>query len=323
MFKNEIIPPAPEHRPGLMFSGQGKDVDYDFNKKIEIFRNLVVYKKCLSNVEEVFKTVLESEAYQETHYAISPWSIWHGNWAGMASQIDVSVESIRQPESDIDLKEKKFLDDVYDHYYACLKDYLKNNTKDMRWPSWVDSFDFSDTSVWMKSGMSLLKYDEPDYSSGFDYSSPAMNYHTDANIYNEESNDTKQIFTVTFYINDNYEGGEISFYDEENNLVYDYKPKAGDITIFPSGLPFYHGVNPFSGGPRYLIRMFFLYYHPGTPEWHANKEKYGEEEWKKMEHERLEKHYQQADNLLEISYDGNTVTKFKKAFPKQKPIKVD
>jgi hypothetical protein len=305
------------------FENKGLDLDYNFHNKITIFKNLVVYKKFLSNVEDIFKTITDSELYNKQEYVIKPWGEWAGNWIGKATQIDVSAMSLEEPTNEIAENENRFLRETFNHYFAALKDYLKNSTEEMEWPHWVKNFDFADDSVWMPSGMTLLKYDEPDYTSDFDYSKPAMNYHTDANNFDEESNDTKQVFTVTFYVNDNYEGGEISFYDSINNLVYDYKPSAGDVTIFPSGLPFYHGVNPFSGGPRYLIRMFLLYMHPGTPEWHANKEKYGEEAWEKMEKERLEAHYYSGGNLLEISYDGKTSTHFKKAFPKQKPIKVE
>lgn len=305
------------------FDKKGLDINYNFDNKINIFKDLVVYKKFLSNVEEIFKTVTDSELYEKTEYVIKPWGNWAGNWVGKATQLDVNPMSLEKPTNNIAVRENKFLFDMFDHYFVALKDYLKSNAENMVWPEWVENFDFTNDSVWMPSGITLLKYDEPDYSSDFDYSKPAMNYHTDANNYDEESNDTKQILTVTFYLNDNYEGGEISFYDSINNLVYDYKPSAGDVTIFPSGLPFYHGVNPFSGGPRYLARMFFMYMHPGTPEWHLNKEKYGEDVWKEMERKRLEEHYYSGGNLLEISYDGKTTTHFKKAFPKQKPIKVE
>ena len=58
-------------------------------------------------------------------------------------------------------------------------------------------------------------------------------------------------FICMFYINDDYDGGEISFPDHD--IVY--KPKSGDILIYQS--KFMHEVLPMSGNPRYNIGIGF------------------------------------------------------------------
>jgi hypothetical protein len=61
----------------------------------------------------------------------------------------------------------------------------------------------------------------------------------------------KDNFICMFYINDNFEGGELSFPD----LNIEYKPKPGDILIYQS--KFLHEVKPMTGSPRYNIGIGF------------------------------------------------------------------
>lgn len=90
----------------------------------------------------------------------------------------------------------------------------------------------------------------------------AMNYHTD--FIQHESAILEQNFYITclFYLNDNYDNGEISFKvldDKHEKIVFscDYKPNAGDIVIFPSTPPFYHGVKKTQNGEKYIIRTYW------------------------------------------------------------------
>jgi hypothetical protein len=68
--------------------------------------------------------------------------------------------------------------------------------------------------------------------------------------------DRNHIITTMIYLNDEYEFGEIKFYDKENGFVY-YKPEAGDVIIFPSFYPFYHNPNMPIGQNRYAIRSSY------------------------------------------------------------------
>lgn len=55
-------------------------------------------------------------------------------------------------------------------------------------------------------------------------------------------------FSLVAYINDDYEGGEISF--PNHNVTV--KPKAGSMIMFPSQEPYIHEVKPITSGTRYM-----------------------------------------------------------------------
>jgi len=55
--------------------------------------------------------------------------------------------------------------------------------------------------------------------------------------------------STVFYLNDDYEGGEIEF----PSFNVKYKPEAGDLIMFPSSYAYRHKVNPVTSGVRYSI----------------------------------------------------------------------
>jgi len=59
---------------------------------------------------------------------------------------------------------------------------------------------------------------------------------------------TDLAFSLVCYLNDDYEGGEISFPDHNITI----KPKKGSLIMFPSQTPFIHEVKPILSGDRYM-----------------------------------------------------------------------
>lgn len=107
-----------------------------------------------------------------------------------------------------------------------------------------------------------------------------MNHHTDYMVEDAESEGDKFGITAVLYPNDDYEGGELSFrISKEDGTVkeFDYKPKAGDLVMFPSGPPYFHGVKRVYGSPKYITRLYWMYEYEGSKDWHDLKAKYGEQ----------------------------------------------
>jgi len=65
-----------------------------------------------------------------------------------------------------------------------------------------------------------------------------------------------KLYTALLYLTDDYEGGEITFYDggpEEKDKSVTYRPKAGSLFLFEGIDP--HSVNPVISGRRALFSM--------------------------------------------------------------------
>ena len=58
-----------------------------------------------------------------------------------------------------------------------------------------------------------------------------------------------------YYINDDYEGGEINFPDHNLNI----KPKANSLIIFPGNENYVHEVRKIIDKDRYTSSMWFQY----------------------------------------------------------------
>lgn len=141
---------------------------------------------------------------------------------------------------------------------------------------------------WMHQSPSVCVYRE----EGGVTDEMSMHYHTDYQPEKAEARGYQFKLTCTMYLNDDYDGGELAFAlvndrnSPENAEKFDYKPTAGDILVFPSTHPFYHGVKRLRKGDRYFVRNFWLEYFPGTPEWLAGEAEHGEDLWAEMEKER-------------------------------------
>ena len=71
--------------------------------------------------------------------------------------------------------------------------------------------------------------------------------------------------SLVAYPNDDYEGGELSF----GKLGISFKPKAGDLYIFPSTYLFSHRAMPVTSGLKYSIVTMLDYNEKAhTPEFH-------------------------------------------------------
>jgi hypothetical protein len=87
-----------------------------------------------------------------------------------------------------------------------------------------------------------------------------MFYHTDYPRDRIGEPEPKASLTVTMYLNDNYDGGDLMFKilnEDGSTRDVSHKPASGDIVIFPSRTPYYHAVRKVTNGFKYFVRNFW------------------------------------------------------------------
>lgn len=172
-----------------------------------------------------------------------------------------------QPDPDRTREEEKpYVKEVIDLFYQGTKQYFEEVGVVL------DNYEFL--------SFSLAKYN----------TGGSMLYHTDYQQERAHIFEPKFNTTCLFYLNDNYTGGEISFAIIDENTggikdLIDYKPEAGDMVIFPSNLPVYHGVKPITEGEKYIIRTYWKTTPDASADWEAGVAEYGLEEWKQKQEE--------------------------------------
>jgi hypothetical protein len=110
------------------------------------------------------------------------------------------------------------------HFSECLDDYLSR-------------YGGSLESKSSNGGFNVLKY-----SSGTGYVS-----HMD------DGPNTHRRVSAVGYLNDNFSGGGLRF----QYLNFTYEPSAGDIVMFPSGIPYSHEAMPVTSGVKYSIASWW------------------------------------------------------------------
>jgi hypothetical protein len=292
----------------------------------EIFKQCIVYQVEDFDAKGVLDVIKSSEGIQEGHL-IAEWEDWYTfgkktKFIDARKETNPVTEDLDRIYTDAHMKVKTVIDRCINDYIA---NYLDSGQRS--WPdyvdfsdlkkgvykkkSYIDSIDFADlesedvlesmmdlkivtcdntgdpifrnpSNGWSDSSYDLLRHDpltDREYAIG---------WHTDRNEGLDEAPGPKSILSVTIYLNDDYEGGEIAFLKDGDDKVIVYKPKAGDIVIFPSSNPFQHAAMPIkSNVPKYFIRHFLTWSYPGSEDWNLNAKKFGLDEWIQMEHERI------------------------------------
>jgi predicted 2-oxoglutarate/Fe(II)-dependent dioxygenase YbiX len=62
------------------------------------------------------------------------------------------------------------------------------------------------------------------------------------------------IISLSITFNDDYEGGNFSFFDGEHVI----KTKAGSVLMFPSNFMYPHAITPITRGTRYSMVTWFI-----------------------------------------------------------------
>lgn len=67
-----------------------------------------------------------------------------------------------------------------------------------------------------------------------------------------------RVCTAIYYINDDYEGGELVFPEQGAT----FRPKPGEVIVMPATEGYPHEVRPITKGNRYAVRCFYVCHVP-------------------------------------------------------------
>lgn len=236
---------------------------------VEIYPKVFVYKNVLSDPKKMYDAMKESDLDADGRYVLKKWDPWaHFGTYTQVKHPSEWDESLLSDERFI--REKEFTEEVQAAYDKVIMDYVEKTGVEL-------------PESWRFSGCSYSKYfDQIDTLSN----KMTMQYHTDHITSQKDMPGEKFFITCTMYINDDYDGGDIEFYVD--GQLINHKPVAGDILVFPSTEPYYHGVKTILNGEKFFVRNFVMYTFPGTKEWLDNQLRLGAYRWAKKEFERIE-----------------------------------
>lgn len=272
----------------------------------EIFPRIFVYKNLLPRHSQLYSDIKKIEESSNGNYLITKWTDWftYGtycnvkNYEEIIDSITDSVQSCTKHEEylrniEAYMLERNVVDTIQSSNCIAISHYIGiNNVK------------LPDKSYITKPNIAKYVADVmPNYSRN---DSLAMQFHTDYRLGEWYWPQDNFLLTCTTYINDDYSGGEIIFSVKDNFIPY--KPKAGEILVFPSGSPLYpespnrqpyfHATNSVKNNPKYFIRNYVTYEYEGDSTWFENAHKYGEN-WKEIAKDRSQGH-----NLIIVEYDN-------------------
>jgi hypothetical protein len=206
------------------------------------------YEDCINNFEELMKTIDELDDMEKSD-GISSWLDWTASndktfIYGLTKTYDLS--QINNMEEPYKSKMLYVYNTISESFYEVCKDYAKE-MGDLDEPNLFPVFNIKK------------------YNAGV-----GMGSHFDQN-----DGDTTLRYSFNIYLNDDFDGGEVSFtlseyseskekpspeldYDiavKNNSIDFAVKPKAGSIVIFPSSAPYYH--------TAHLVKNKFKYMIPG------------------------------------------------------------
>lgn len=231
----------------------------------KLHEQVFYYQEVIKDPQELIDLIEELDLDESTHAAIPAWGPWLSNskdGVAFGGKKDFNLGALETLNSnrkkDVEraiFAIKKAVEDVAEAYYR------------------DRGFDGKPN---MSPFAGIMKY-----TPGC-----AMGAHFDA-----QAGDQTLKYSIVLYLNENYEGGEISFairdydlrdpayghmkplddvHDPGNKDLIDFwlKPKAGSALIFPSTHPFMHRVHDMKAGDKYIFPGFVFIdgFEMGNPE---------------------------------------------------------
>jgi len=231
----------------------------------EIYPYICVYSDLIEDPAEIYgiaKCILNSEKnFLFFNYEWSHFGDYSSTRIPKDPGLDLStVKKIAKETNDKALSnEIKLYETFVNTLDYVFNDYtLRYNIK-LPSKSYLSHLDTGINIARYKVGFSI--HDQYNMSDSKDGKS--MDWHTDFVPQREESEDNFLV-TCNIYINDDYTGGEIGFKIGED--IVTYKPKAGEVIVFPSGSPHFpidkkylHHALIANESNKYFSRNYIMY----------------------------------------------------------------
>jgi hypothetical protein len=245
----------------------------------ELYDGVYYYENIISDPQRLMDVIESTEGIDELQEVVANWVDWgveadRGTvyWYGKRKRVllndldDIDTVDISEESRE---KCKEIFDTIFDGFRSVCDDYkVKRNIED---------------EVIVLNQMNVHKYKENTW----------MGTHHDA-----QEGDTRLKYSLLLYINDDYEGGELSFcikdgvlsnpdkefpentwnhmvekWEEPNDfaaqgalddpinegkITFSLKPTAGSILIFPSKAPYNHTAHIVKSGWKWLVPGFWI-----------------------------------------------------------------
>lgn len=252
----------------------------------EIYPKIFVYTNMFPDFKKLHQIMQVSEEISSGKGLYSQWTDWfifgkycHSNGLSLFfEEIKKSINDNSSYDFNLCESELSLYSTINQSVTAAISNYIAINNISLPSGSYI-------------TNQNIARYDS-DVDTG---EGKTMQYHTDYAIGEWYWPGEKFLVTATTYMNDDYDGGEIMF--SIGSDIIKYKPKAGEIIVFPSGSPLYPGGEPYfhavagiKNGKKSLVRMYVKHFQEGTQKWYDGEKQYGKEKWYEIAKARSEGH---------------------------------
>jgi hypothetical protein len=266
----------------------------------EIYPNIFVYNNVFEDPERMYKIAQDSI----NDYDEGIWEKWQ-DWYEFGKKIEkfgigfdrtkteMSILQDVEVTNKIQEDQKYFITELVRCFHVVNNHYMEyqNFPIDKELGDVVKS-NKTNMPKWNWTGPSLCRYYIDSQASKWNDGILAMRYHSDYVREPIKSPGYKFVLTTTTYLNDDYLKGGVDF--AIGDKLVNYKPKAGDFLVFPSGHPNYltkdgevylHAAENCKDNEKYFTRMYWTVFEDGSDEWREKEALLGDlwpEENKKL-----------------------------------------
>ena len=244
-------------------------------KPIDLGNGILLFKNVLKDPSATYEFIKNSKNSDDPYFGKEVWRDWQP-WGNYAKAYPMDNRSYLEDNSQGAELQKECLDiffeilKIYKNDFYDLEYFEKNNIP-KNIPTSLKDLDEDVSPHRVMMADFVIFETNKNASTGWQ-----MDIHQD--VIKGIATDQNHSFNFNIYVNDDYEGGDIIFFDHENiekapyvdsvsgetgeawliENYFEYKMQAGDGLIFPVDI--YHGVKKLKGeNSKYYIRQFLSY----------------------------------------------------------------